>query len=108
MTVLHVDDAPALADPGAQGAGAARPCGGASATGARCSDWLEAGGIDIVALDHLLAAETGLDILARKSRDRRPPIVYVTGSADARVGGRRAGKKGRRRLRHQATSPANA
>ena len=44
------------------------------------------GGIDIVALDHTLAAETGLDILGRIGpRGSRPPIVYVTGSMDARL-----------------------
>jgi len=42
--------------------------------------------IDIIALDHSLAAETGLDILARLGpRAGRPPVVYVTGSLDARL-----------------------
>ncbi len=44
------------------------------------------GGIDIVALDHTLATETGLDILAQMGpRSSRPPVVYVTGSMDARL-----------------------
>ncbi|MCM5558816.1 sensor histidine kinase [Pleomorphomonas sp. JP5] len=47
---------------------------------------VEEGGIDIIALDHTLAAETGLDILARMGpRGARPPVVYVTGSMDARL-----------------------
>ena len=44
------------------------------------------GGIDVVALDHTLTSETGMDILARVGpRGSRPPIVYVTGSMDARL-----------------------
>lgn len=44
------------------------------------------GGVDVIALDHTLAAETGLDILARIGpRSARPPVVYVTGSMDARL-----------------------
>jgi len=44
------------------------------------------GGIDIVALDHTLPGETGLDMLDRVGpRGGRPPIVYVTGSMDARL-----------------------
>lgn len=41
---------------------------------------------DVIALDHSLPGETGLDVLARLGdRRERPPVVYVTGSADARV-----------------------
>lgn len=44
------------------------------------------GGIDVVALDHTLPGETGLDMLDRVGpRGGRPPIVYVTGSMDARL-----------------------
>lgn len=44
------------------------------------------GGIDVVALDHTLVGETGLDILQRLGpRGPRPPVVYVTGQADART-----------------------
>lgn len=47
---------------------------------------LDAGGIDIVALDHDLGRETGLDVLrAIKEREDSPPVIYVTGSDDARV-----------------------
>ncbi len=86
MTVLHVDDDPALATLVRKALGRRGHVAVHVATGAEALDRLEAGGIDIVALDHSLAAETGLDILARVGpRDRRPPIVYVTGSADARL-----------------------
>jgi two-component sensor histidine kinase len=42
--------------------------------------------IDVVALDHSLRGETGFDILKRLGpRGLRPPVVYVTGDADART-----------------------
>lgn len=44
------------------------------------------GGVDVVALDHSLAGETGFDVLARLGpRGSRPPVVYVTAEADART-----------------------
>jgi two-component sensor histidine kinase len=47
---------------------------------------LEQGGVDVVALDHALIGETGFDVLERLGpRGPRPPVVYVTGDADART-----------------------
>jgi two-component sensor histidine kinase/CheY-like chemotaxis protein len=47
---------------------------------------LAKGGIDAVALDHILPTGTGLDFLAAlRSESERPPIVYVTGVTDADV-----------------------
>lgn len=47
---------------------------------------LAAGRFDVVALDHTLAGETGLDILPRiRSLPAAPPVIYVTGSDDARI-----------------------
>jgi two-component sensor histidine kinase/CheY-like chemotaxis protein len=47
---------------------------------------VRAGGVDVVTLDHALAGETGLDIMARLGpREARPPIVYVTGDMNART-----------------------
>ena len=41
---------------------------------------------DAIALDHMLANETGLDIIAKIQKSSAPPpIIYVTGSDDARV-----------------------
>lgn len=41
---------------------------------------------DVVALDHFLEGETGLDILpALRSIPEAPPVIYVTGSEDGRV-----------------------
>ena len=47
---------------------------------------LETGGYDLVALDHNLTNEVGLDLIPkiRALRDA-PPIIYVTGSEDARI-----------------------
>jgi len=47
---------------------------------------VEAGGVDVITLDHTLVGETGLDIIARLGpRELRPPIVYVTGDMNART-----------------------
>jgi two-component sensor histidine kinase len=47
---------------------------------------LEREGFDAIALDHNLAGETGLDVLPRLRRVAADtPVVYVTGSEDARV-----------------------
>ena len=47
---------------------------------------LEAGGIDVVALDHHMPGQTGLDLLpAIRALPDAPPVVYVTGSEDSRV-----------------------
>lgn len=47
---------------------------------------LAAGGIDVIALDHYLLGETGLDILpAIVEMPDRPPVVYVTGAGDASI-----------------------
>jgi len=44
------------------------------------------GGIDVVALDHTLQGETGMDMLEKLGpRGGRPPVVFVTGSMDARL-----------------------
>lgn len=86
MTVLHVEDDPALAALVRKALARRGHEAVHVVSGTEALDRIEAGGIDVVALDHSLAAETGLDILARAGpRDRRPPIVYVTGSADARL-----------------------
>ncbi len=41
---------------------------------------------DVVALDHHMPMETGLDILPRiRALPEAPPVIYVTGSEDSRV-----------------------
>ena len=57
-----------------------------AATGDDAMKSLGAGDIDVIALDHALAGETGFDVLERLGpRGSRPPVVYVTGDADART-----------------------
>jgi two-component sensor histidine kinase len=47
---------------------------------------LAGGGFDVVALDHSLGSETGLDVLPRiAALPESPPVIYVTGSDDARI-----------------------
>jgi two-component sensor histidine kinase len=44
------------------------------------------GGIDVVALDHHMPGQTGLDVLpAIRALPDAPPVIYVTGSEDSRV-----------------------
>lgn len=47
---------------------------------------LASGKFDVVALDHNLISETGLDVIPRiQAAADAPPIIYVTGSEDARI-----------------------
>jgi two-component sensor histidine kinase len=47
---------------------------------------LKAGHFDVVAMDHNLTNEVGLDIIPRlKELPNAPPIIYVTGSEDVRI-----------------------
>jgi two-component sensor histidine kinase len=47
---------------------------------------LRQGDIDVVALDHDLGHESGIDVLRKiRSHADAPPVIYVTGSDDARV-----------------------
>ncbi len=86
ITVLHVDDDPALSALVRRALARRGHTVIGVATGDEALSRLQEGGVDVVALDHSLAAETGFDVLARVGpRDRRPPIVYVTASADARL-----------------------
>lgn len=54
--------------------------------GHRGMEMLATGTFDIVALDHNLVAETGLELIPKLLKhDNAPPIIYVTGSDDVRV-----------------------
>ncbi len=86
LRVLYVDDDPALTRLvqkalGRQGIDviAAEDAQGALAA-------LDAAHVDVIVLDHYLAAGTGLDILGSlKTRALAPPAIYVTGSAETAV-----------------------
>jgi two-component sensor histidine kinase/CheY-like chemotaxis protein len=86
ITILHVEDDPALATLVRRALDRRGHAVVHVTDGDAALRRLEEGGIDVVALDHSLGAETGFDFLARVGpRDRRPPIVYVTASGDARL-----------------------
>lgn len=86
IRVLHIEDDPALAvlirkALERRGHTVVHAQGGAEGLALLASEKF-----DVVALDHNLPGETGLDILARMgSRATRPPVVYVTASSDARL-----------------------
>ncbi|RVU17108.1 sensor histidine kinase [Methylobacterium oryzihabitans] len=86
VRVLYVDDDPGLARLVARTL-TARGCAVEhAADGGTGLARLGAGGIDVVALDHHMPGETGLDLLARiRTLPDPPPVVYVTGSEDSRV-----------------------
>ena len=47
---------------------------------------LKQGGIDLVALDHHMPGQEGLEVLSRIcAMPEHPPVIYVTGSDDSRV-----------------------
>lgn len=47
---------------------------------------LQRGGIDIVALDHHMPEQTGLDVLPQiRALPEPPPVIYVTGSEDSQI-----------------------
>lgn len=86
IRILYIDDDPAL---GALVKRALRRRGHEvthvtnSADGFAC---LEKGNVDLIALDHTMPGESGMEVLGRLgARGDRPPVVYVTGSADVRV-----------------------
>ncbi len=83
MCVLHIDDDPALSALVKRALTRRGHSVIHVTTGDEAVNRLAEKDIDIIALDHTLATETGLDILARiGTRASRPPIVYVTGSLD--------------------------
>ncbi|QRM33646.1 response regulator (plasmid) [Microvirga sp. VF16] len=57
-----------------------------SSNGADGLRQLRRGGIDIVALDHHMLGQTGLDILPQiQALPQPPPVIYVTGCEDSRI-----------------------
>src|SRR4029079_13887904 len=57
-----------------------------AATGDEALAYIEAGSVQVIALDHHLANGTGLDFLTRLTPiEKPPPVVYVTGSTEMNV-----------------------
>ena len=57
-----------------------------AASGEEALARLAEGGIDVVALDHYLAGETGIELLGRFGQVESPPaVVYVTGAAETDI-----------------------
>lgn len=86
LSVLFIDDDEALGVLVAKRLARRGHIVTSAATGDAGLEILAHGGVDVVALDHSLNGETGLQVLERLGpRNQRPPVVYVTGSADARL-----------------------
>jgi two-component sensor histidine kinase/CheY-like chemotaxis protein len=86
VRLLYIDDDPGLARLVTRTL-AARGCEVVHAADGEAGLALIAGQrFDVVALDHHMPMETGLDILPRiRALPEAPPVIYVTGSEDSRV-----------------------
>jgi two-component sensor histidine kinase len=86
LRVLYVDDDPGLArlvQKGLERRGLAVEMANDGASGLRR---IEEGGIDVVALDHYMPGQDGLETLARiRALPDPPPVVYVTGTQESSV-----------------------
>ncbi|WP_019905061.1 response regulator [Methylobacterium sp. 77] len=84
--VLYVDDDPGLARLVQKALRARGYVVELAATGDEGLARLSQGGIDLVALDHHMPGQTGLDVLPIiRAMPSAPPVIYVTGSEDSRV-----------------------
>lgn len=85
-TVLYVDDDADLRHLVLRALGRRGYVMEGAASGAEALARVDRGGIDVIALDHFLPAETGLDVLAALAqRGDAPPVVYVTASGEAAI-----------------------
>ena len=86
LRVLYVDDDPGLArlvQKGLERRGYAVETAQDGDSGLRR---IEQGGIDVVALDHYMPGQDGLETLARiRALPDPPPVVYVTGTQESSV-----------------------
>jgi two-component sensor histidine kinase len=86
VKVLYIDDDAGLARLLSKALAAEGMTVHHAASGRRGIEMLKADRFDIVALDHNLISETGLELIPEITAfDNAPPIIYVTGSDDARV-----------------------
>lgn len=86
LRILHVDDDPALARLVEKALARRGYTVENVPTGEAGLARIDAGGIDVVVLDHYLETGTGMALLAAlKERPGAPAVVYVTGSAEAAI-----------------------
>lgn len=84
--ILYIDDDSGLARLVARSLERAGYAVEHAGSGAEGLARLKQGGIDIVALDHFMPGETGLEVVAKiRALPEPPPILYVTGTDDSRV-----------------------
>ena len=84
--ILYIDDDPGLARLVQRALAARGHTVEHAASGDAGLARLALGGIDIVALDHHMPGQTGLDVLpAIRALPDAPPVIYVTGSEDGRI-----------------------
>ncbi|GJD51909.1 Protein-glutamate methylesterase/protein-glutamine glutaminase [Methylobacterium crusticola] len=86
VRVLYIDDDPGLARLVSRTLAARGYVVSHAQDGAAGIALIASGSFDVVALDHHMPVETGLDVLPRiRALPDPPPVVYVTGSEDSRV-----------------------
>lgn len=84
--ILYIDDDPGLARLVARTLGALGYEVEHAASGTDGLARLASASFDIVALDHHMPGQTGLDVLALiRALPNAPPVIYVTGSEDSRI-----------------------
>jgi len=84
--ILYVDDDPGIARL-AQRTGEAHGYRvETAASGKAALERIQRGGVDLVALDHHMPGQTGLDILPQiRALPEPPPVIYVTGAEDSHI-----------------------
>lgn len=86
IRILYIDDDPGLARLVQRALAQKGYVVEHAASGSEGLQRLQDGDIDIVALDHHMPGQTGLDVLPQiLGLPERPPVIYVTGSEDSRI-----------------------
>ena len=84
--ILYVDDDPGIARLVQRTAEAHGYTVETAFNGQSALERIRRGGIDLVALDHHMPGQTGLEILPRiRVLPNAPPVIYVTGAEDSRI-----------------------
>lgn len=86
IRMLYIDDDPGLARLVQRQLGRRGYAVETAASGVEGLERIRAGGIDVVALDHYMPGQDGLQTLeAIRALPAPPPVVYVTGTQESRV-----------------------